>query len=247
MATNYKAKGEVLQYTCGASETVSSGDVLFVRGIPGIAIHNIAANATGSIAITGVWEVAKEDDTTNGPAFAQGAPVYWDIDEGEAVLAAGNPLLGYAYEAAGKTDDTVKVILMGDPKDAPILVRAGEALTSGPFFVYISGYNASLGVLEVSKALNGGNFPAQFYAPEDIANEALGLVYRRYHHKDINSSASTVGNLVYLHTDGKWHTAAHTTNNSINQVVGVCTVDDSSEGAILFFPGDTQAKTHSTT
>lgn len=249
MATNFKAQGEVLQYTCGASETVSSGDVVFVNGIPGVAIHNIGNSASGSVQITGVFEVSKHTDATHGADFKLGAPVYWDADEEEAVVAAGNPLLGYAYEAADKDATTVKVLLAGDPKDAPIPFKAGEAMTGGKFLVYIDGYDADKDIVEMKKAAVDGNNAAMYYVPAAVSNGAIGVAYRNYHQKGIDTDTgfSAVGDLVYLHTAGTGTNAATTTNNQINQVVGVVTAYDDTDGAILYFPGDSKAKAHSAT
>ena len=247
MATNYKAQGQVLQYTCGPAEEVSSGDIVFIGGIPGVAIHDIGNSESGSVQIGGVWEVSKDDDSSNGPAFTQGAPVYWDVDEEEAVLAAGNPLLGYAYEAAGKTDGTVKVLLAGDPENVPVPFLAGEALTGGELLLYISGYDADKSIIKLSKAAVDSDNAAQFYLPEAVNDATLGVAYRYYHHKgiDTNTLYSAVGDLVYLGAAGAHAEAGTTTDNEINQVVGVVTAYDDTDGAILYFVGDSKAKAHS--
>jgi len=247
MATNYKAQGQVLQYTCGVSESVSSGEVVFIGGIPGIAIHDIGNSESGSVQIGGVWEVEKEDDSTNGPAFALGAPVYWDAAEEEAVLAAGNPLLGYAYEAAGKTDGTVKVLLAGDPENMPVQFKAGDTITGGKKLVYISGYDADEDVLEMTLAGSDTDHAAMFYVPEVVDDGDIGTAYRTYHQTGIDTDTdfSAVGDLVYLGEGGAFAAAGTTTNNEINQVVGVVTAYSATVGAILFFPGESKAKAHS--
>jgi len=250
MATNYKAQGQVLQYTCGASETVSSGDVVFVGGIPGIAIHNIAASATGSIAISGVWEVSKHNDATHGAVFALGAPVYWDSDEAEACVAAGQPLLGFAYEAAVKAGTTVKVLLAGDPKDAAIPVMAGEALAKYDL-VYPSGYDANKNIIKVKKSDADGVNPlraAWYVLPAAISDTALGIAKRKLLATGIDTDTPSVGDPVYLSdTPGGWTHEAHTTGGDTIQQVGVVTASDSSDGAILFLVGDSKAYTINTT
>lgn len=249
MATNYRAEGKVLQYTCGASESVSSGDVVFVKGIPGIALQDIANSATGSVQVSGVFEVDKHSDATHGAAFAVGDPVYWDAGEEEANVATGNPLLGYAYEAAVAAGTTVLVLLAGDSKDAPVPFVAGEAITGGSKLLYISGYDADKAAVEMSLAAVNSNNAAMFYCPDAVSDGALGVAYRNYHHTGIDTDTgfSAVGDLAYLHTSGDFTNAATTTNNQINQVVGVVTAYDDTAGAILFFPGDSKAKAHSTT
>ncbi len=246
MATNYKAQGLVLQYTCGASESVSSGEVVFVGGIPGIAIHDIGNNETGSVAIDGVWVLDKHNDPTHGADFKVGSPVYWDADE-NAVVAFGNNLIGYAYEAADKDSTTVKVLLTGKPDDAPVRFKAGETITGGKKLVYISGYDADKDILVMSLAAKDSDHAAMFYVPEAVADTEIGTAYRTYHHKGIDTQTifDAVGDLVYLEDTGAFDNDPTATNNEINQVVGVVTAYDTSDGAILFFPGESKAKAHS--
>ena len=244
MATNYKAKGEVLQYTCGASETVSSGDVVFVNGIPGIAIHNIAANATGSIAISGVWEVSKKADAAHGAIFSVGSVVNWDPDEEEACVTAGQPMLGYAYEAAAAAATTVKVLLAGNAMDAPIVVRARTAISKYDL-LYPSGYNADKGVVEVLKADADATNPARvawWIAAEAISDNALGLAVRSILATGRNTEGRTIGDPLYLSTTagGFTQTAPTGAGHGIQQV-GVVVKVGSSDGEVLFMVGDSKA------
>ena len=244
MATNYTAEGKVVQYTCGASEEVSSGDVVFVNGIPGIALVDIGNSETGSVKIVGVFELDKDDDSSHGAIFAQGAPVYWNAEEKEACATAGLPLLGFAYEAAGKTDSKVEVLLAGDPKDAPIPVKAGEALAKYDL-VYPSGFDADKGILEVKKAEADGAAPlkvAWYILPAAITNEHIGIAKRSLLATDIDTDTPDQGAPVYLSTTaGGWTNSAPTGGGEAVQQVGVVTVSDSTEGEILFLVGDSKA------
>ena len=249
MATNYKAEGNVLQYTCGASESVSSGDVVFVGGIPGIALQDIGNSATGSVQVVGVFEVAKHNDAAHGAVFTLGAPVYWDAAEEEACVTAGQPLLGFAYEAAAKAATTVLVLLAGDPKDAPIPVKAGEALLKYDL-VYPSGFDADKNIIKVKKAEADATNPAKvawYVLPAAIDNNELGVAKKTLLATGINTSAASVEDPVYLHTSaGVWSHQAPSAAGAAIQQVGIVTVDDA-DGAILFLVGDSKAVSVNTT
>jgi len=246
MATNYTAEGKVIQYTCGSSEEVSSGDVVFVNGIPGIALVDIGNSETGSVAVTGAFEVDKHSDSDHGAEFKVGSVVFYDTGEGKASVAMGNRMLGYAYEAADKGDATVVVLLAGDSRDAPIPFKAAENIGDNKL-VYIDGYDADKDIVEMKLAAVDSNFAAMYYVPEEVDSGDIGLAYRQYHQKGIDTDTgfSAVGDLVYLHESGGFTNAASTSDNQINQVVGVVTAYSETEGAILFFPGDSKAKAHS--
>ena len=102
--------GKSIDYTPGAD--VSAGDVVVQGDLVGIAKLDIAANALGALAVTGVFDLPKA--TVGGSAIAAGATVYWD--EGDSVAktdaeAGANKLLGKTIAAAGDDDTTVRVRL----------------------------------------------------------------------------------------------------------------------------------------
>jgi len=100
--------GDRIPYTPGSD--VAAGDVVVLNKLIGIADAKIAASATGSLAITGVFEVPKDTST----AFAIGEDVYWDEADTEAQDTAdsgANEFMGKAWEAAGSSDATMKVLL----------------------------------------------------------------------------------------------------------------------------------------
>jgi len=60
MATNFKAPGNVIQYTNGTGSDIASGEVVEIAsGYFGVALTAIANGATGSVAIDGVFNVPK--------------------------------------------------------------------------------------------------------------------------------------------------------------------------------------------
>lgn len=74
MATNFYQDGDVLDYTNTTGAAIASGDPVAIGNIIGIALVDISISAVGSVALEGVWKVAK----ATGNAWVQGAKVIWD-------------------------------------------------------------------------------------------------------------------------------------------------------------------------
>lgn len=121
MATNYVQEGNTIDWTNGGS-AVSSGDVVVIGSngdaLVGIALVDIAGSATGSVAIEGVFEIAKVD----AAVIAIGEDVLWDssasaVDDNAAVAAAGDVAGALtALETKGATTgETIKCKLSGRP------------------------------------------------------------------------------------------------------------------------------------
>lgn len=88
---------------------VSSGDVVIVGSIVGIATTDALAGADVEIETEGVFSLPKK----TGDVFTVGALVYWDAIPGEAtVTATGNTVLGIAVQAAAGPAGTVRVKLL---------------------------------------------------------------------------------------------------------------------------------------
>ncbi|MDY0965422.1 DUF2190 family protein [Massilia sp. CFBP9026] len=105
MAKNYVSEGDVLDYTAGAA-AVASGSVVALGKRIGIALADIPAFGTGSVAVTGVWTVPKlpADDV------AQGELLYWDPANSRLTETAGAlAVAGYAAAPAGAGVTTVRV------------------------------------------------------------------------------------------------------------------------------------------
>ena len=246
MATNYIQPGAILQYVCGASEEVSSGDVVFVNGIPGIALVDIGNSGTGSVQVSGVFNVAKHTVATHGTVFNIGDPVYWDAANSRATATAGLPFLGYAFAAAALGDATVDVLLVAGQVDAPLRVVADGAVAANDL-VYPSGYDADKLLLTVKKADADAAAPAKvawYIAPAVIANGAVGIVKRNLLVTGIDTDAPDVGAPVYLSTTaGEWTHTAPSGAATVVQQVGIVTVSDDTDGAILFMLADSKAAT----
>jgi predicted RecA/RadA family phage recombinase len=69
-------------------------------------LADIAADATGSVQVTGVFQLPKKAADT----VAQGALVYWDATNQQiTTTASGNTLAGFAAHAAAATTTAVDV------------------------------------------------------------------------------------------------------------------------------------------
>lgn len=97
MAKNYVEEGEILPYTTGGA-AVASGAVVLMGKRLAVALGDIPANSTGSVAVTGVWAITKlATDVVN-----QGDLLYWDSGNSRLTVTVGaNTLAGFAAAAAG--------------------------------------------------------------------------------------------------------------------------------------------------
>lgn len=111
MATNYIQEGAVIDYVAGAD--ITSGSVVVAGNIIGVALTDIANTETGSLAISGVFEVPK----VSAAVIGQCQSVMYDVsasafDDNLATPATGDVSGAcVAVEAAGNGDTTVKVKL----------------------------------------------------------------------------------------------------------------------------------------
>ena len=107
--------GDVLDYTPAADLT--AGDVIVQGKLIGIASCNRAAGELASLAVTGVFDVPKD----NSNLSSVGRPVYWDADGtpvgGEpgsgafTATATGNTFAGWNLEIAGAEAGSVRILL----------------------------------------------------------------------------------------------------------------------------------------
>lgn len=98
--------GEYIDFMPAAD--VAPGDVIVQGDLIGVSKRHIAADELGSLAITGVFDIAK----ASADVITAGAKVYWKADDEHAVTtASGNKLLGKAVQAAGAGTTTVRVLL----------------------------------------------------------------------------------------------------------------------------------------
>lgn len=107
---NFIQPGNVLTLTAPAD--VSSGDVVVVGDIIGVAAYDAASGSEVEVSVVGVYELPKAAE-----ALTQGAGLFWN---GTGVTAAeddgGTPataysFVGHAIEAAAEAAATVRVRL----------------------------------------------------------------------------------------------------------------------------------------
>lgn len=102
---NALSHGNVLSYTATGA-AVTSGQMVLMGARVGVAIADIALNASGSVQVVGEFRITKL--TTD--VVAQGALLYWDnTNKRLTTTASGNTLAGFATQAAGNTDTTVAI------------------------------------------------------------------------------------------------------------------------------------------
>ena len=106
MAQNYVQEGDVLNYTNASGSTITSGAAVLIGTWLGVALADIANGATGSVAIEGVFTVAK----LGTDVVAAGALLYWDnANKRLTTTASGNTLSGFAVAAAGSGVTAVNI------------------------------------------------------------------------------------------------------------------------------------------
>lgn len=113
MTTSYIQKGDVIDYTAGSA--ISSGDLIVMGNIVGVALADIANGAVGPVAIEGVFVVPK----VSAAVFAVGEKLILDVsatpdafDDSSATPATGD-ITGAAVAVVagsnGETTCTVKL------------------------------------------------------------------------------------------------------------------------------------------
>jgi predicted RecA/RadA family phage recombinase len=104
----YVSEGRTIDYTPTAN--VAAGDVVVQGDLIAIAKTPIAANAPGSLVVSGVFDLPKA--TGAGSAITIGTQAYWDAaNKVVTATAAGNKYLGKTVRAAADADTTVRVRL----------------------------------------------------------------------------------------------------------------------------------------
>lgn len=111
MTTKFVQPGRVLDYANGGTARASGAGVV-MGTVFGVCLTAIAANATGSVQVCGVFTLPKL--TTDAPA--QGALLYWDAANSRlTTTSAGNTLAGVAANAAANGDTTVNLLVNANP------------------------------------------------------------------------------------------------------------------------------------
>lgn len=102
MATNHVA-GSIDSVDHVAASDITSGDVVEMSNVTGVALGTVPTGDAVAVAVTGTFALPKGAIT-----LAQGATVDWD---GSEVIATLGSKIGYARSAAASGDATVDVTL----------------------------------------------------------------------------------------------------------------------------------------
>ena len=102
-------RGEALDYINTGTAVIEANTVITFGGHIGIAGTDILPGETGSLHVTGVFEMPK---TAEG-AVGMGADVYFDGDGITDTKGTGTVLAGYAAQAAAPGDAVILVKLAG--------------------------------------------------------------------------------------------------------------------------------------
>jgi predicted RecA/RadA family phage recombinase len=110
MAKNFVGNGKVLTVVCPSGGR-SSGDLVRIGSLIGVATHDAAAAADLELAMEGEFDLTKEATTT----FSQGDPAYCDATTEEVnATAAANYRCGVATRDEASGTSTVRVLLGHD-------------------------------------------------------------------------------------------------------------------------------------
>lgn len=110
MSAKYWQRGETIDYT--TTDGLANGDVVDLATRIGVAGNDIPAKETGAVHVVGVFEIPKAT-----VAVTVGQVLYWDKKEKNITTETGdsaaNTQAGWAVAAAGPSDATVLVKLLG--------------------------------------------------------------------------------------------------------------------------------------
>lgn len=104
----YWQRGESLDYLNSGDAVIEANTIISLGTRIGVAGTSINPGETGSVHVTGVYEM----DKTESEEIAMGAAVYFD-GTGITGTAGSNVPAGYAAQAAGADDTAIFVKLLG--------------------------------------------------------------------------------------------------------------------------------------
>jgi len=112
MADKYKQPGRIIDWLNGTGGDIAAGGVVIVGILVGVALVDIADGETGSVAIEGVFELAK----TAGTAWTEGLALDWDASAsafevaGTITPATGDLQLGAVAAGVAGSAATVGLV-----------------------------------------------------------------------------------------------------------------------------------------
>jgi predicted RecA/RadA family phage recombinase len=106
---SYVQDGKYIEFTAGA--TITSGQLVQVGDLHGVAVTDVANGATGILALEGVFTLPKLT-AASGDATTAGGPVYFSSGSVSGTDSSGaRKKVGYALAVAAQAATTVRVLL----------------------------------------------------------------------------------------------------------------------------------------
>ena len=113
---NFVQEGNTITVTAPA--TVTSGQLVVVGSINGVAAFDAGSGADAEVTVEGVFELPK----VATDVIAQGDKLYWDSGQAKLTKTAGTgskPMVGVATTAAGNGATSVNCLLMPTGQTGP--------------------------------------------------------------------------------------------------------------------------------
>ena len=110
---NYIQEGNVIEYTNSTDSKIDSSALVVIGKFAGVAVADIPAGATGSVAINGVFDLTKKTSTDT---MAVGDAIGYDsgvvkVAGSVGVTIGKDVMVGYAIQASSSASSTVRVKL----------------------------------------------------------------------------------------------------------------------------------------
>jgi predicted RecA/RadA family phage recombinase len=106
---NLIQKGKTIDYLIPESATITSGQLVAIGDVVGVAVSSGVEGETIAVSLSGVYLVGKVTGV-----LTQGQKVYFNASQGKVTgTASTNKFVGWAYEAAANGAPTVGVKLIG--------------------------------------------------------------------------------------------------------------------------------------
>lgn len=114
MTRKFVQPGEVKEYTNTSGSTITAGSVVKMSHTLGVALVDIANNASGSVKVTGVF---KDLPKVSAAVFAVGEKLLWDasagaFDDSSATPASGDVMGAAVAWVAGANAETTCTVLL---------------------------------------------------------------------------------------------------------------------------------------
>jgi len=170
--------------------------------------------------------VSSPDGNTKNLSFpftSSSSGITFNSDTYFTGLQGSSSTTALVIDGSGKiSTNSLQASTNGEATKVRLNVRFGEAVVKGDP-VYVSGYHGSSGPVIMSKAnaANASHMPAFGLADADYANNATGYAISLGNLTDLNTSSYSVGDTLYVATNGGLTSTKPTGANYIQNVATV--------------------------